>query len=302
MISEVRSKDGGQVGEVLTDLVLKIKGMDVDSLSPKGSFVSRIPVIGSMSKAAGKFMEKYQKMSVEIEKIIDELDRSKMMLLKDITILDALFAKNLDYLKELDRYILAGDLKLSDLHGKVIPEARAKAEASTDPVEAQRLNDLLQMVNRFEKKLHDLKLSRMVSIQTIPQIRLIQNNNQLLVEKIQSSILNTIPLWKNQIVIAITLFRQKKALAVQKEVTDATNDLLTRNSELLKDTSLGVARESERGIVEIETLKKVNADLISTIEETLKIQQEGRQKRQMAETELTNMENELKEKLVRASS
>jgi uncharacterized protein YaaN involved in tellurite resistance len=164
-------------------------------------------------------------------------------------------------------------------------------------VDAQKYQDMNQMLNRFEKKIHDLKLSRMVSIQTSPQIRLIQNNNQVLVEKIQSSILNTIPLWKNQIIIAIGIFRQKKALKLQKEVTDTTNQLLSKNAEMLKDSTIEVARESERGIVDIETLKKVNNDLISTIEETLKIQQEGKLKRQQAEVELSQLENDLKKKL-----
>jgi uncharacterized protein YaaN involved in tellurite resistance len=181
-----------------------------------------------------------------------------------------------------------------------LPELLTKAELSKDQADTQRYQDMAQLLNRFEKKLYDLKLSRMISLQTGPQIRLIENNNQLLVEKIQSSILNTIPLWKNQIVIAISLLRQQKALEVQKSVTDATNDLLVRNSEMLKQGTLAVTRESERGIVEIETLKKVNADLISTIEETLKIQEDGRQKRAAAEKDLASMEGELKQKLLAA--
>lgn len=175
---------------------------------------------------------------------------------------------------------------------------QAKVKETNDSIDAQKLNDLIQMANRFEKKIHDLKLSRMVSLQTAPQIRLIQNNNQVLVEKIQSSILNTIPLWKNQIVIAISLVKQKNALAVQKEVTDTTNTLLLKNAEMLKTGSTDLARETERGVVDIETLKKVNENLIATIDETLNIQKEGRIKRQQAEEELVAIEKELKQKLI----
>jgi len=229
---------------------------------------------------------------------VDELDKSKMQLLKDITLLDYLFEKNLEYLGNLNYYIMAGTLKLKEISEKVIPEMQVKVKETNDPVDAQKLNDLIQMANRFEKKIHDLKLSRMVSLQTAPQIRLIQNNNQVLVEKIQSSILNTIPLWKNQIVIAISLLKQKNALAVQKEVTDTTNTLLQKNAEMLKTGSIDLARETERGVVDIETLKKVNVELIATIDETLNIQKEGRLKRQQAEAELATIEKELKQKLI----
>lgn len=295
VLGEVRAKDSGFVGEVLTDLMLKVKDLDADGLSNKKGLFG---IFGSISASTQKFAAKYQKLNVEIEKIVDELDKSKMHLLKDITLLDYLFEKNLEYLGNLNQYIIAGTLKLKELNEKVIPEMQARVNATNDPLDAQRLNDTLQLANRFEKKIYDLKLSRMIALQTAPQIRLIQNNNQVLVEKIQSSILNTIPLWKNQIVIALSLFRQKKALAVQKEVTDTTNALLKKNSEMLKDSSLQIARESERGIVDIDTLKKVNADLIQTIEETINIQQEGRKNRQQAEIELATIEKELKEKLI----
>ncbi|MFZ5353163.1 MAG: toxic anion resistance protein [Bacillota bacterium] len=295
VLSEVRAKDSGFVGEVLTDLMLKVKDLDAEGLSQKKGLFG---IFSSIQASTQKFAAKYQKLNVEIERIVDELDKSKMNLLKDITLLDYLFEKNLEYLGNLNQYIIAGSLKLKELNEKVIPEMQAKVNATNDPLDAQRLNDTLQLANRFEKKIYDLKLSRMIALQTAPQIRLIQNNNQVLVEKIQSSILNTIPLWKNQIVIALSLFRQKKALAVQKEVTDTTNALLRKNSEMLKDSSLQIAKESERGIVDIETLKKVNADLIQTIEETITIQQEGRKKRQQAEIELAAIEKELKEKLV----
>ena len=294
MLGELRSKDSGYVGDVLTNLVLKIKEVDAGGLTGKGGIAG---LLGNLAGAFKRFIARYEKLSVQIEKIIDELDRARMTLLKDITLLDGLYQKNLDYLHELDLFIAAGQMKLEELRTKTLPELQARAESSKDPMDAQRLQDFNQFLDRFDKKLYDLKLSRMVSIQTAPQVRLIQNGDQLLVEKIQSSILNTIPLWKNQIVIAISLFRQKKAVELQKQVSQTTNDLLSRNAEMLKQGTIDVARESERGIVEIETLQKVNTDLISTIEEALKIQQEGKSKRAAAETELAKMEDELKQRL-----
>ena len=195
-------------------------------------------------------------------------------------------------------YIMAGSLKLKELNDKILPQLKEKAARTGDSVDAQKARDMAELISRFEKKIHDLKLSRMIAIQTAPQIRLIQNNDQTLVEKIQSSIMNTIPLWKNQIAIAITLLRQQAALKLQRDVTNTTNELLTRNSEMLKASSIELARENERGIVDIETLKKVNQDLIETLEETLAIQQEGRQRRLQAEQELRNMEDEIKRKLL----
>lgn len=295
ILNEVRSKDTGPVGEILTDLVVKVKDLDIDNLS--GNPMSKIPFIGSLWDSFKKFTARYQKLSVQIEKIIDELDKSRMGLLKDITLLDAMFEKNNEYLKNLDLFIIAGKLKLQELQEKLLPELKSKADESQDPADSQKYQDAAQFVNRLDKKVHDLLLSRMISIQTAPQIRLVQNGNQELVEKIQSSILNTIPLWKNQIVIAITLYRQKNALQLQKEVSDTTNDLLKKNAEMLKQGSVDIARESQRGIVDIETLKKTNADLISTIEQTLQIQKEGRQKRLAAESELKKMEGDLKAKL-----
>jgi uncharacterized protein YaaN involved in tellurite resistance len=296
VLSQIRSKDSGHVGEVLTDLMVKVKELDVDSLGENEGLFSRM--FGNVKSKARKFVAQYDKLSVQIDKIIDELEKARMQLLKDITLLDGLYDKNLDYLHQLDVYILAGSLKLSELNEKIIPQLKAKAQETNDPVDAQKVKDMLSLANRFEKKLYDLKLSRMIAVQTAPQLRLIQSNDQTLVEKIQSSILNTIPLWKNQIIIAITLFRQEKALKLQSEVSRTTNELLLKNSEMLKVNSIEVAKESERGIVDIETLKKVNADLIETIEETMRIQQEGRAKRQQAEAELKIMEDELKKKLM----
>lgn len=297
MLEQVRSKDSGHVGEVLTDLVLKIKEVDAGSLGTSGT-----SWFDKLFSGIRRFLARYEKLETQIEKIVGQLTDSRMTLLRDITLLDQLYQKNGDYLKELDLYIAAGRWKLEQLKTVDLPAKQAEASASADPVVAQRLHDFQQALVRFEKKLHDLSLSRIIAIQTAPQIRLIQNNDQALVEKIQSSILTTIPLWKSQIVIAITLLRQKKALGVQKAVTDATNELLTKNSELLKQGSIEVAQESERAVVEIETLKKVNADLIATIEETLRIQSEGAAKRAQAEQDIKQIEADLKAKLAAVRS
>jgi Uncharacterized protein involved in tellurite resistance len=293
MLGQIRSHDTGYVGENLTELMFKIKDVKVDSLSPdKPNWLSGI------LNSVQRFMARYEKLETQIEKIVNGLDDARMKLLRDITMLDQLYGKNLDYLKDLDLYIAAGQIRIDELRATRLPELEAQVKASNDPADTQRLNDFNQFLNRFEKKLYDLKLSRMIAIQTAPQVRLIQNNDQALVEKIQSSILTTIPLWKSQIVIAISLLRQKKAVELQKSVTDATNELLTKNSEMLKSGTVAVATEMERGIVEIETLKKVNEDLLSTIEETIRIQQDGRTKRAQAEAELVKIEADLKDKLI----
>lgn len=296
MLNQIRAKDSGEVGEVLTDLLVRVQDVDVDSLDSNKKGFSKF--FSNFKRETNKFISRYDKISVQIEKIIDQLDRSKLQLIRDITSLDTMYDKNLDYLKQLDIYIMAGSLKLKDLNDKAMPELQEKAKKTGDPVDAQRVRDMAELISRFEKKIHDLKLSRMIAIQTAPQIRLIQNNDQTLVEKIQSSIMNTIPLWKNQIAIAITMLRQQSALRLQRDITNTTNDLLAKNSEMLKTSSIEIARENERGIVDIETLKKVNDDLIITLEETLKIQQDGRERRAQVETELRTMEDDIKSKLL----
>ncbi|MEM7181930.1 MAG: toxic anion resistance protein [Spirochaetota bacterium] len=298
VLSEIQTKDTGETGKILTDLMFKIKDMNVDSLSTEESFLSKIPLIGSFVDSTQKFFSQYDTVSEQIEKIIDELHSCRMQLIKDITLFDNMYKKNIEYFRELNHYILAGEIKLKELREKDIPALHQKSEASGDPADAQKYQDFVQMVNRFEKKLHDLRLSKTLSLQTGPQIRLIQNSNQVLVEKIQSSIMNTIPLWKNQIVIAMGLMRQKKALQAQQEVSDVTSQLLSKNSEMLKTGTTEVAKESEKGIIELDTLKKINTDLISTIDETIKIQEEGKKKRAEAEVELGKMEDELKAKLL----
>ena len=296
ILEKVRAKDSGPVGEMMTDLMLKVKHMDIDSLDGgrKGIFGR----IFNAGHAVEKFMAGFDKLSTEIDLITDKLDKARMEMLKDIGMYDMLYQKNLEYLRQLDITIVAGRIKLRELDGQVIPAARQKAEATGDQLDAQTVNDLLQFRERFDKKLHDVSLSRMSAIQTCPQIRLIQNGDQVLADKIQTSILNTVPLWKNQIVIAVGMARQKEALETQRAVTDTTNDLLRKNAEMLRTNTTEVAKESERGVIDIETLRKVNEDLISTIEDVQRIQADGREKRAQAESELASLENTLKEKLV----
>lgn len=295
VLQEIRNKDSGHVGEALTDLMTRIREVDAGSLGQQKSVLGRL--FSNIKNQIARFMSRFEKLTGQIDQIVNKLETSRMSLIKDITMLDKLYEKNLEHLQELDLYIEAGKLKLEEVRTSMLPEFEKKAAETNDPLDAQRLQDLNNAINRFEKKLHDMQLTRMLAIQTGPQVRLIQQNNQSLVEKIQSSILTTIPLWKNQIVIAISLFRQKGALELQRQVSDMTNQMLNKNSEMLKQGSIEIAKESERGIVEIETLQKVNTDLISTIEETLKIQKEGREKRLSAEVELKRLEDDLKTRL-----
>jgi uncharacterized protein YaaN involved in tellurite resistance len=297
ILNHVQTKDAGPVGEVISELMTKIKEVNPDDLLPakKGIF-SRL--FSSMSKSLQGMVAKYQKIGVEIDKIADQLEKHRQLLFRDIMMLETLYEKNKEYFDALNIYIAAAELKLEELRTTIIPEQKAKAERSGNQMDMQEVNDLMQFADRLEKRIHDLKLSRQITIQTAPQIRMIQHMNQTLVERIQSSVLTAIPLWKNQVVIALTLFRQKKAVEAQKQVTQTTNDLLLRNSEMLKINSIEVAKENERGLVDIETLKKTQENLITTLEETLKIQQEGRLKRQQVERELVTMEEQLKKTLL----
>ena len=296
ILAQVRSKDSGYVGELMSELVLKVKDAGVDQL--EDGPLDKIPFLKNASRAVKRFMQRYEKLEVQIDHIEQQLEQARMQMLKDITMFDGLYEKNLEYFQELQIYIAAGEEKLKELREITLPRLHAEASAKGDPMSAQVVRDFEDTVNRFEKKIHDLKLSKAVAIQTAPQIRLIQNNDKMLVDKIQTAILSTIPLWKSQIVIALGLHRQESVLKMQRSVSDATNTLLTKNAELLKQNSVDVARESERGIVDLQTLKKVNADLISTIEETIKIQQEGRIARQNAEAELAGIEEQLKQTLL----
>jgi uncharacterized protein YaaN involved in tellurite resistance len=297
VLANVRNKDSGYVGTMMTSLLGAIKGAKIDELSPS-ALISKIPLVGKIFNSVKNFMSRYEKIEVQIDRISSDLERARMELLKDIGLFDIMFDHNREYFKELEIYIAAGEIKVKELNDKVIPELKRKAEGSGDPMSAQQVNDMVQMTSRFEKKVHDLKLSKTISMQMAPQIRLVQNNNRILVDKIQTSILNTIPLWKNQIIIALGIFKQARALNMQKEVDKMTNDLLLKNSQMLKETSASVVNIGEKGIVEIETLKKVNADLIATLEETISIQEKGKAARKSAEAELIKIESELKHKLV----
>jgi len=295
VLNRVQSSQSGYVGEVLSDLMVKVKAVDVDDIAGKKGFLAQ--AFANMKNRFNRFMARYQKLGMQIDTIIGNLEDAKAGLVDDIGLLDTLHEKNLLFMKDLEYYIAAGEQKVAELRTQTLPQLQEKAKASGDQADAQNYNDMKQLVDRFEKKIYDLRLSRMITVQTAPQLRLIQHNDQVLVEKIQSSILNTIPLWKNQIVIAISLYRQQAALTLQKEVTDTTNELLIKNAELLKENTIGTAAEAERGIVDLETLQQVNADLIETIDETLRIQAEGRAKRAAAEIELEKLEDILKDKL-----
>lgn len=297
LLKEVRNKDSEYIGGILGNLVMKIHEVDVSSLG-KSSFWSKMPVIGNMVSSVRRFMTRYEKLSTQIGNIAYELDTARIHILRDIALLDILYNRNLEYMKNLELHIAAGTMKLEELKISTLPQLKAKADETGASADVQRYNDFQQYINRFEKRIHDLKLSRAIAIQAAPQIRLIQHGDQALAEKIQSSILNTIPLWKTQMAMAITMLRQKKALEMQKAVSRTTNELLQKNSEMLKSNTTGIIEESEKGIVEIETLKKVNAELLATIQDTLKIQSEGKAKRNHAENELSKIEGELKEKLM----
>lgn len=299
ILANVRNKDTGYVGDLMGELVEKVRDVGVDEA--EGGFLDKLPFLRSAARAVRRLLARYEKIEVQIDRIQRDLEEARMQMLKDIAMFDGLYEKNLEYFRGLQVYIVAGEEKLREIREETLPRLRAEAQAKGDPMSAQVVRDFEDTVDRFEKKLHDLKLSKSIAIQTAPQIRLIQNNDKLLVDKIQTAILSTIPLWKGQIVIALGLARQQSALQMQRSVTDTTNELLQKNAELLKQNSLDVARESERGIVDLETLKKVNDDLISTIEETIQIQREGRAARQSAEAELAGIEQKLKDALLTAA-
>ena len=299
ILANVRNKDTGYVGDLMGELVEKVRDVGVDEA--EGGVLDKLPFLRSAARAVRKLLARYEKIEVQIDRIQRDLEEARMQMLKDIAMFDGLYEKNLEYFRGLQVYIVAGEEKLRETREETLPRLRAEAQAKGDPMSAQVVRDFEDTVDRFEKKLHDLKLSKSIAIQTAPQIRLIQNNDKLLVDKIQTAILSTIPLWKGQIVIALGLARQQSALQMQRSVTDTTNELLQKNAELLKQNSLDVARESERGIVDLETLKKVNDDLISTIEETIQIQREGRAARQSAEAELAGIEQKLKDALLTAA-
>lgn len=297
MLEHVQKKDIGEVGEIISELMQKFNEVNPDELNGQPpSFFARM--FGRLSSSIQETLSRYQKTGAQIDRISVKLERSKNILLSDVVMLEKLYENNKEYFHALNVYIAAGELKLEELHQKTIPELKKAAEASNDQMKFQEVNDMIQFADRLDKRIYDLKLSREVTIQSAPQIRLIQNTNQALVEKIQSSIMTAIPLWKNQVAIALTLIRQRHAVEAQKQVSKTTNELLLKNAEMLKTNTIETARENERGLIDIETLKKTQESLISTLEETLKIQEEGRHKRRLAENELAAMESDLRQKLL----
>ena len=291
-LENVRSKDLGEVGELLSGVVKELK--DFDEEEEKGFF-------GIFKKASNRIESmkaKYAKAEANVNEIVKVLEKHQVQLMKDTALLDKMYELNLTYFKELSMYILAGKKKLQEVRGTQLAELMSRAQASGLPEDAQAAKDMNSLCDRFEKKIHDLELTRMISIQTAPQIRLVQNNDTLMAEKIQSTIVNTIPLWKSQMVLALGVEHSTQAAKAQRQVTDMTNELLRKNAEKLKMATVDTARESERGIVDMETLKATNESLISTLDEVMSIQREGRQKRQEAEAELRTMEQELKNKLL----
>ena len=283
-LKNVRTKDMGEVGDMLSGLVVELKSFEITE-EDKG-------ILGLFKKSANKvtgLKAKYDKTETNVNNVCQALEKHQVTLMKDIALLDKMYDANLSYFKELSMYIIAGKQKLEEVRNGELAEAKAKAQASNLPEDAQAAKDIEAMCDRFEKKLHDLELTRMISIQTAPQIRLVQNNDTMMAEKIQSTLVNTIPLWKSQMVLALGIEHSNQAAKAQREVTDVTNELLKKNADLLKTASVETAKESERGIVDMETLQHTNETLISTFDEVMKIQEDGRAKRQAAEQEMQRM-------------
>lgn len=295
VLEDVKTKNTGEVGDLLAELVADIKSFDADVSGERKGLAK---IFHSAKHEVDRILAKYSKVESNIDVIEKKLEQQKIQMLKDIAIFDTMYEKNLEYFKEISLYIIAGEKKLKEIRENELPKLVAKAKESGEQIDAQKVNDLENALNRFEKKLYDLKTTRVISIQMAPQIRLLQNNEAELVEKIQSSLINTIPLWKNQMVIALGISNAKKALETQKAVTDLTNDMLKKNSETLKQGSIELAEQSERAVVDIETLQKTNKDLIETLDKVIEIHENGRAKRQAAEAELVNIEKELKSKML----
>ncbi|PAB60594.1 toxic anion resistance protein [Anaeromicrobium sediminis] len=298
ILEGVKNKDAGVVGEGLGSLLTTIQGVDLDSLSEKKSVMGKIPFFGKLAKNVNNVRNKLQSVTDTVDKIVVSLDKARQELIRDVNVLDALYNKNMEYLGQLELYIGAGEVKYKELKETVLVDLKRQAEASGNMLDIQKYNDFSRMLGEIEKRIHDLKLSRELAIQTLPQIRLIQGNDKILANKIQSSILNTIPIWKNQIALTVSLNRQKTALELQRKVTDTTENMLKQNAELLKVNSIEIAKESERGVISIETLRETHNKLLETIDESMKIYEEGRANRQNVEKELIELENEQKRKLL----
>ena len=296
VLEDVKTRSTGEVGDLLADLVGEIRSFDSDIANTNKTGLGKL--FNSAKKQLEKLIASYDKIEVNIDKIEASLEKHRLQMLKDITIFDTMYEKNLEYFKELSLYIIAGEKKIEELRNVTLPELQKKAQESGEQLDAQKVNDMENMINRFEKKIYDLKTTRIISIQMAPQIRLLQNNEAELVEKIQGSLTNTIPLWKNQMVLALGINNAKQAIGAQKAVTDLTNSMLQKNSEILKQGSIEIAEESERAIVDVATLQKTNKDIIDTLDQVIQIHENGRVKRQEAEVELENIEKELKEKMI----
>ena len=293
-LNTVRTKNLGEVGDMLGDLVVELQGLNFDAQEKKG-------FLGLFKKAGQSVAEmkaSFDKAEVNVDKIVESLEKHEITLMKDISLMDKMYQRNQEYMKELTMYILAGKLKIEELREVELPKMIAHAKETNLPEDAQAANDFANLIGRFEKKIHDLELTRTISVQMAPQIRMVQNNDQLMAEKIRSSIVNTIPLWKNQMVMAMSLYHSDQAMKAQRQVTDMTNQLLLKNAETLRQGSVSVAQEAERGIVDMETLKKTNLELIATLDEVRRIQDDGRARRAQAEEELGRIEGELKSKLL----
>ena len=293
-LNTVRTKDLGEVGDMLSDLVVELKGMNFSQEEKKG--LKGLFKKGGQNIASLK--AQYDKAEVNVDKIVESLENHEVTLMKDITLMDKMYERNEEYMKELTMYILAGKLRIEQLRNEELPKYQEKARESGLPEDAQAANDFANMIGRFEKKIHDLELTRTISVQMAPQIRMVQNNDTLMMEKIRSSINNTIPLWKNQMVLALSLYHSDQAMKAQREVTNVTNQLLEANAQALHQGSVEIAKESERGIVDLETLQKTNQELIQALDEVKKIQDDGRVRRLRAEEELARIEAELREKLL----
>ncbi len=296
VLEDVKTKNLGEVGDLLSDLVGQIKSFDSEIADQNKGGIAKL--FTNAKRQLDKIVAKYNKIDGNIDMIEKSLENHKLQMLKDINIFDTMYKKNLDYFKELSLYIIAGERKLDELKNVTLPELQKIATESGEQLDAQKVHDMEGIINRLEKKIYDLKTTRIISIQMAPQIRMIQNNEAELVEKIQGSLTNTIPLWKNQMVLALGINNAKQALGAQKAVTKLTNDMLNKNSEMLKQGSIDIAQESERAIVDVETLQKTNANIIETLDKVIEIHENGRQKRKEAEEQLEEIEKELKEKMV----
>ena len=296
VLQDVRTRSTGEVGNLLSNLVGEIKEFDSDVPTEEKKGI--LGIFNSAKKQMEKLLAKYNKVENNISTIENQLENHKLQMMKDIAIFDTMYEQNLQYFKELSLYIIAGEKKLEELRNVTLPELQKVAEETKEQADAQAVNDMIATINRFEKRIYDLKTTRIISIQMAPQIRLIQNNDSELVEKIQSSLINTIPLWKNQIVIALGITNAKNALGAQKQVNEMTNEMLKKNSELLKQGTIDIAEQSEKAVVDVETLQKTNKDIIDTLDKVLEIHENGKAKRQEAEQQLEQIEGELKDKLL----